>query len=399
MRRAPCDSPARFGLDPDVWRPPSGRGPLDGLRFAAKEVFDMAGHVTRSGNPDWQRTHAPAVADAPAITRLLAAGAELCGRTLSDELAFSLAGENLHFGAPHNPRAPGRVSGGSSSGSAAAVAGGCVDFSLGTDTSGSVRIPASYCGIHGMRPTHGAISTQGVTPLAPSFDTVGWFARDACVLQAVGDVLLPSGKASGIGQMTVLADAWSGATKGVAAALRPAMEKLAGLAGVAVHEVEGLALAEWVRPYRILQSAEVWRSHGDWFLRTSPAMAPEIAARLFAGSQLTAAEIAEAHLRADEVRAVVAAFVSDGGVICLPSAPGVAPPLGVSRLPDDTTRMLVLVQTCIAGLCGLPQVSLPLGEVHGMPVGLGLIAGKGRDRDLLALAVAVEAHRRRISGP
>src|SRR5690349_4151111 len=165
-------------------------GPLAGLTFAAKDIYDVAGVKTGFGCPDWLRTHGPAPRTAPAVQMLLDAGARLVGKTHTEEMAWSLTGENAHYGTPLNVNAPGRVPGGSSSGSAAAVAAGLVDFALGSDTGGSVRLPASYCGILGMRPTHGRISLEGVCPLAPSFDTCGWFARDASVFERVGRVLL-----------------------------------------------------------------------------------------------------------------------------------------------------------------------------------------------------------------
>ncbi|MFZ0888721.1 MAG: amidase family protein, partial [Candidatus Binataceae bacterium] len=161
-------------------------GPLAGLTFAAKDLFDVAGYACCFGNPDWLRTHAPARRSAPAIRMLLAAGATLVGKTLTDELAFSVAGENIHYGTPLNPRAPERTCGGSSCGSASAVAGALVDFALGTDTGGSVRVPAAFCGLYGMRPSHGRVPIEGVIAHVPSADTVGWMAPDAEMLGRVG---------------------------------------------------------------------------------------------------------------------------------------------------------------------------------------------------------------------
>jgi hypothetical protein len=169
-------------------------GPLRGLTFAVKDVFDIAGHRTGNGNPLWLETHPPATRTASAVERLLAAGAKMVGKTHTDELAYSLNGENVHYGTPINPRAPGRIPGGSSSGSAVAVAGSLVDFALGSDCGGSVRLPASYCGIYGIRTTHGLVPADGVVDLAKSFDTVGWFARDAAMMLRVGEVLLPSAR-------------------------------------------------------------------------------------------------------------------------------------------------------------------------------------------------------------
>src|SRR3989338_8277444 len=169
---------------------PKREGKLSLLTFAVKELYDVEGFITGAGNPRWESAHSAAQTTAPAVERLLNEGAALLGKTISDEMAFSLDGENAHYGTPLNTRCPERIPGGSSSGSAAAVAGGLVDFALGTDTAGSMRIPASYCGIYGFRPTHGAISLQGVHPLAPSLDAAGWFARTPDMLARVGSVML-----------------------------------------------------------------------------------------------------------------------------------------------------------------------------------------------------------------
>src|SRR6476620_7685128 len=170
--------------------PPTKDGPLRGLRFAVKDLIDVAGHPTGCGNPTWLATHPPASVSAICVEQLLAAGAQCEGKTITDELAFSLLGENHHYGSPLNPAAPDRVTGGSSNGSASAVACGLVDFALGTDTGGSVRVPASNCGIWGWRPSHGLISLAGVMPFAPTLDTVGVFTRSAELLQRIAAVLL-----------------------------------------------------------------------------------------------------------------------------------------------------------------------------------------------------------------
>ncbi|HEY9212634.1 MAG TPA: amidase family protein, partial [Ancylobacter sp.] len=198
-----------FCRDNNVTRPGAARGPLEGLTFAAKDVFDVEGSRTGFGHPAWLETHPPATETAFAITRLLEAGASLTGRTISDELCYSIAGENAHYGTPINPRAPDRLPGGSSSGSAVAVTGGLVDFALGTDCGGSVRVPASYCGLFGLRPTHGRISLDGVSRFAPRFDTVGWFARDAAMLKRVSEVLLGGTLGVGFDRMIVLDDAFA----------------------------------------------------------------------------------------------------------------------------------------------------------------------------------------------
>ena len=172
-------------------RDATGAGLLDGLTFALKDLIDVAGCRTGAGNPDWLARQSPAERSATVVEKTLAAGATLVGKTITDELAFSLEGRNVHYGSPINPACPDRMCGGSSSGSGVAVAAGLVDFAIGTDTGGSVRVPASFLGVFGFRPSHGAVSLDGVVPFAPSYDTVGWFARDAELLEKVGLVLLP----------------------------------------------------------------------------------------------------------------------------------------------------------------------------------------------------------------
>src|SRR3954454_12128650 len=189
---------------------PTASGSLDGLSFAVKDLIDIGGHKTGCGNPTWRDTHPPASVNAVCVEQLLEAGARCVGKTVSDELAFSLLGENHFYGTPLNPKAPDRVPGGSSSGSASAVACGMADFALGTDTGGSVRVPASNCGIWGFRPSHGFISVAGVNPFAPTFDTVGILAASAEILQRAASGLLacPPSTAEQVGTIYVLGDAF-----------------------------------------------------------------------------------------------------------------------------------------------------------------------------------------------
>src|SRR5213596_3333152 len=186
-----------------------GVGPLANLTFGVKDIYDIAGHQTGFGSPDWLATHGPATRTAPSMQILLDAGADLVGKTHTDELTYSLMRENAHYGTPINVNAPGRIPGGSSSGSAAAVAGGLVDFALGSDTGGSVRVPASFCGLYGVRPTHGRIPLDGILLQAPSYDTIGWFARDAELFARVGAVLQQSSvPAAHPGRLVIAEDAF-----------------------------------------------------------------------------------------------------------------------------------------------------------------------------------------------
>ncbi len=366
-------------------------GPLHGLTFGLKDIFDVAGHRTGFGSPDWLATHGHALSTATVATQLLEAGAHLSGKTHTEEMAFSLTGENAHYGTPINPAAPNRVPGGSSSGSAAAVAGGLVDFAIGSDTGGSVRAPASFCGIYGIRPTHGRISLQGACPLAPIFDTVGWFARDASLLARVGGVLL-GGTAAAPGRLLLATDAFALALPGAADALAPALARVAALLGaiepVTVSE-EGLTA--WYDVFRVLQYDDIWTAHRSWITRVRPTFGPQVGPRFDAVAQVQPHEVAVMRERRVDISARLDALLEDNAVLVLPTVPDIAPLL---RLPPAETvafRERALAMLCIAGLGGLPQVNLPFGTLHGCPIGLSLIAARGNDELLLEIAVQLDA--------
>src|SRR5689334_1575680 len=213
-------------------------GPLAGLTFAAKDLFDVAGVPTGGGNHDWPTARPTPARHSWAVQTLLDGGATLIGKTITDEVSLGILGENAFDGTPINTRAPGRVPGGSSSGSAAAVAAGLCDTALGTDTGGSVRVPASFCGLYGIRPTHGRIDVTGMMPQAPTSDTTGWFARDAETFARVSSVMLGEAIPAALPTRLVVAvDAFGFADANVAAALQPMVERLATLIGSSREEV------------------------------------------------------------------------------------------------------------------------------------------------------------------
>jgi amidase len=376
---------------PDVPVPQAPDGPLAGLTFAVKDIFDVAGYPTGCGNPEKRaesrgntpREHAPAVA------ALLDAGARFVGKTHTAELAFSLDGRNDHFGTPQNPAAPGRVPGGSSSGSASAVAGSLVDFALGSDTGGSVRGPASLCGIIGLRPTHGRIDIGGTMPLAPSLDTVGWFARSPDTYERVGAVLLGDDKEGpALSRMVVAEDAYA-LLAGTAedAVIRPAV------ALVAEHVEPGGArmiaadgLMAWAEVFRAIQGFEAWQAHGDWITSRKPNLTQAVRGRFEAASQVTPEAYEAAIAKRSRIRESVAEVLGDDGVIVLPSLPTIAPRLDAPESDFENFRGQALQLLCISGLSGFPQISLPAGSVDGAPIGLSLLAPQGRDRALIALA-------------
>lgn len=373
-----------------VTLPGTAEGPLQGLRFAAKDLFDVAGHVTTYGNPDWARTHEPAAATAPAIVALLEAGARLVGKTKTVELAFGLTGENIWHGTPVNPAAPERFPGGSSCGSAAAVAAGLVDAALGSDTGGSVRIPASYCGIWGIRPSWGAVSLTGARALAPSFDTAGWFAGRATVLRRVGEALLPPDQGGGeglTGPLLKLQEAWFNALPGTAKALQPALGRLEQILGPAllVHLApEGLDA--FYEAFRALQGEEAWATLGGWVTKHGPAFGPGVGERFEAARRQDPALTAAARPFRRMVQGRLRRVLAGGGVLAYPTSPTVAPLLTAPASEQQATRERTICVTAFAGLAGLCEVSVPAATVDGAPVGLSLVAAPGRDRALLHLA-------------
>lgn len=358
-------------------------GPLAGLTFAAKDLFDVAGTRSGWGNPDRLREAPPAAATAPAIAAALAAGATLIGKTITDELACGMFGENPHDGTAPNPAAPGRVPGGSSSGSAAVVAAGLADFAFGTDTGGSVRVPASFCGLFGIRTTHGRISTAGVMPMAPSFDTVGWLARDARTLRRVGEVFLGPIAARRPARLLLAEDAFGLCAPPVAEALRARLP-----------QAEPVRLypngpEEWLDVFRPLQLAELFATHGEWALRPGRTLSPAVRQRIELAATVTAEQVRRALPLREALTARMQALLPPGTLLLLPTAHDLPPmrPAGMQAQIEFRERSLAL--TCVASLCRLPQISLPWAEAGGVPVGLSLLGGPMQDAALLAAAEAL----------
>ena len=367
-------------------------GPLSGLTFAAKDLFDVAGHPTGGGNEDWARTHSVPERHAWAVQTLLDAGADLIGKTITDEVSLGILGENPFYGTPQNPNAPGRVPGGSSSGSAAAVAAGICDTALGTDTGGSVRVPASFCGLYGIRPTHGRLDLTGMMQQAPTSDTTGWFARDAETFARVSAVMLGEPIPDELPKRLVVAtDAFAFAEPDTAAALEPMVGTLAALIGGELRR-EAMAppgLAAWARAQRTIQPWEAWQTFQEWLDRANPRFAFQVARNLVLGSMIPPAERAWANLLREEARGRMRQLLTPGTILCLPTTPFPAPLRGQSLSALDTARDRILALCAHGGLTGVPQVTIPGARVDGLPVGLSILGGRGSDATLVAVARAL----------
>ena len=376
-------------------------GPLAGLTVAVKDMYDIADTRTGGGNPDWLDAHPPAASHAAAIRRLLERGATVIGKTVCDEFFFSVTGANAHYGTPVNPRAPGRLPGGSSSGSAAAAAAGACDFALGSDTGGSVRVPAAFCGLYGIRPTHGRIDMTGAMPMAPSFDVPGWFASGPGVLRRVGEVLLEAGGArANLKELIILDDAFAEADSEVAHLLRAAIDAMAGDLPEPVHDAvapHGFDL--WRESFRVIQAREIWSIYGPFVERYQPKLGPGIRERMEFAATVSERDAEMARQERKRARQRICALVKPGTVLALPTAPCIAPRIDTGAEALDLFRVRVMRLTCLAGLSGLPQITLPVGSISGCPIGLSFIGWHGGDETLLDLAVKLARHVGVVSEP
>lgn len=357
-------------------------GPLAGESVAVKDLYDVEGLSVGAGNPTFLDAAEPADANAPVVDMLLAAGASIRGITQTDEFAYSLAGTNHHYGTPPNPAAPDRISGGSSSGSAAAVSWGEATIGLGTDTGGSIRVPAAYQGLFGIRTTHAAITREGLLPLAPSFDTVGWLTKDATLLARVGSVLLPGGTTDGDRRFVTVPELMGLADPDVAAAVAGWQPRLRIPEAWPLDELPG-----WREAFVTLQAWEAWRHHGAWLGGRLSTLGPDVRGRFERASAVTDAEATTARAVVEAARTTIRDLVADR-ILVIPAAPTVAPLLGPD-LPErlQAVREATLTLTCLAGIGGLPAVTVPLRTAAGLPCGACLVAAPGRDHDLLDLAV------------
>lgn len=367
--------------------PGADNGPLSGLTFGAKDLYDIQGHMTGCGSPDWVNTHDVATITAPAVQVLLDAGATLVGKTHTDEIAYSLMGVNAHYGTPINSAAPARVPGGSSSGSVAATAAGLVDFGLGSDTGGSVRMPASFCGVYGIRTTHGLIDLSNVMPLGASFDTCGWFARDAATFAKVGAAYGIEAQNANLPKRLLIADdAMALADPETQSVLSSGIGDLSSKFETVEHvEMAEGAFADWREVFRICQAADVWKAHGEWVTATQPNFGPGVKERFEMAASISDEMLIPAQEQRAQITARLESLLRDDAVIALPSSPGPAPRRDADEAGLDRFRMAALELLCPAGLAGLPQISMPTGTVDGGPVGLSLIGGRHRDDALLGI--------------
>ena len=369
-------------------------GPLAGLSAVVKDMYDIAGERTGCGSPEWLATHPPAARNCPPVQKILDAGATIIGKTVCDEYFYSVSGANAHYGTPVNIRAPGRLPGGSSAGSAAACGAGLCDFALGSDTGGSVRVPASFNGIYGLRPTHERIEHSGVADMAPSFDVPGWFAATPGVFRKVGAVLLDNrGVAAQINRVVVLEDAFAQAEEPVADLLRTLLEFMSDdLPEMAHGRIAPDGFDPWREAFRIVQAYETWQTFGAFVTKHRPNIGPGVKERMQFASTVTSAQADASREVVNKARDHIRQIVVPGTVLALPTAPSIAPKIEISGAELEEFRTRVMRLTCTSGISGLPQMNIPGGTINGCPIGLSFIGWAGGDEALLDLACKSSRH-------
>jgi len=369
-------------------------GPLAGLSAVVKDMYDIAGERTGCGSPEWLATHPPAARNCPPVQKILDAGATIIGKTVCDEYFYSVSGANAHYGTPVNIRAPGRLPGGSSAGSAAACGAGLCDFALGSDTGGSVRVPASFNGIYGLRPTHERIEHSGVADMAPSFDVPGWFAATPGVFRKVGAVLLDNRRvAAQIDRVVVLEDAFAQAEEPVADLLRTLLEFMSDdLPEMAHGRIAPDGFDPWREAFRIVQAYETWQTFGAFVTKHRPNIGPGVKERMQFASTVTSAQADASREVVNKARDHIRQIVVPGTVLALPTAPSIAPKIEISGAELEEFRTRVMRLTCTSGISGLPQMNIPGGTINGCPIGLSFIGWAGGDEALLDLACKLSRH-------
>ena len=359
-------------------------GPLSGLRLAVKDVFDVAGYPTAAGNATVLAASGIKTSTAPLVQTLLDAGARFVGKTNTDELAYSLIGGNVHFGMPTNPRDPDLIPGGSSSGSAVAVAAGLADIGLGTDTSGSIRLPAAITGLVGWRPTHGSLDNRALRPLAPSFDMPGFVTRNlepmTALMIAVGVPPADDRPSSVIIAENIFETIDKDAADEMMACLRSTAIPVRGVSTIGSFGLEELAAA-----FVTILQREAWETNRALFERSPQSIAPDIAARLLTGSRLSEEEVREARRVREHFSSEIDRLLGEDAVVALPTLAKSPPRRDAGPESFATFRSACIKLLCLSGLSRCPQLAFPIAR-SGRSVSFSLIGTKGADRMLVNVA-------------
>ncbi|CAN4088737.1 unnamed protein product [Withania somnifera] len=398
-------------LPPPQPPPPKAPHPLTGLTFAISDVFDINGFVTGFGNPDWTRTHEPAIQTSTVVSSLVEGGATCTGRTVVDDMTFGISGEQRHFDTPTNPAAPARMPGGSSSGAAVAVAANFIDFSLGTDAVGGVRVPAAYCGVLGFRPSHGTVAHTGIIPVSASLDTVGWFAREPSILRRVGHVLLqvPFAAPRNPRNIVIADDCFQSVNfpgDCISQAVTKAVEKLFGrqilshenLEAYLNSKVPSLKLFAGKKSngerkssstnmlayaMHILRRHEFKENHLEWINAVKPNLDPVISTQMQGALEVTDANIDSCQTIRNEMRSALNDLLKDDGILVIPTVAEPPPKIGAKEIQSEDYQIRSFSFSSIASMSGGCQVCVPMGFHDKCPMSVSFVARQGGDRFLL----------------
>src|SRR5690554_960755 len=363
-------------------------GPLQGLKFAAKDVFMVKGSTYSNGHPLWLKTHGPDSYTASHILNLLDAGADLVGKTVCDELCYSISGENWNYGSPINPHDPRRYTGGSSSGSGAATAGGLVDFATGSDCLGSVRMPAAYNGLFGMRPTYKRVANDGEAPYCESMDVLGYVAKDADVFRKISRVLLNEDtEKTTFKQLFIAKDGFDNVDDDVKDALQPAVDFISSqFDSVSEVVVAPEGLEKWVEIFKVVQGYEVWESYGGWVNKYTPRLSRGPKERLEWASQVKRNDYIQAKKDREKIITYFREFLSKDAVLVLSTSASVEPLRTETLEIIINTRAKFRILLCISPLTNTPQVTVPMINQYDVPLGITLISSEHTDLQLAELA-------------
>lgn len=387
----PYDALQAFMRDNHIALAGLDEGPLAGLTFGIKDVFEIQGSTYSNGHPKWLRVNEPADFTASIVTNLLESGADLVGKTVCDELMFSLSGENWHYGSPINPHDPRRYCGGSSSGTVAAAAGGLVDFAVGTDCLGSIRVPPSYTGIIGIRASIGRIPMDGQAPYSASLDSTGFVAEDPKIFQKVSDVLLGEDEVeTNFTTLFIPEDSFNSVNEDIKEALDPALEYIKGFFDEVVYgNISDIGLEDWVSILQTIQQYEVWENYGGFVRKYRPQLSEGPGSRLEQSSRITLAEYRAALEKREQIIERINEVIDENTVMCLPSAASVAPLRSSTEDEINATRLQTSKLLCVSPLSGNPQISLPLAEHDQAPLGISLLSTKNSDQALVRQAMKI----------
>jgi len=369
------------------------KGSLSGLTFTVKDLYNVEGYKTGNGSPAWLETHRVSTDTADLVKLCLGAGADMLGKVICDEFFYSFIGENAHYGTPINSLAADRIPGGSSSGSAASVAAGICDFSLGSDTGGSVRIPAAFCGIYGLRPTFGRVSLKGGTAMSSSFDTAGWFARDIDTFKRVGKELLNKDTVSSeINKIKLGQFAFDFVDDEISDPLKKWLNSSScnfEFTNFIESLPDKIMLDDAREAFRIIQANEIWNLFGPWIEKTDPIFGPGVKERMNIAKTVSNSEKEEKLNYKVRVKNAFNALVPKGSIMALPVTASLPAKLNTDPAKLNSYRAKTLSIICLASLAGLPQISIPVTNTNGIPVSLGLLGWEGGDEALIEFAESI----------